>query len=551
MSNEVQFSAVEEKQKRGFSIIWFIPLLAMFVGGWMVYQQWLNQGVNITIAFDNAEGLEAGKTKVKSRNVDIGLLTDVRFSEDRNRIIANVEIDKAMSDFLREDSQFWIVKPRIGAKGISGIGTILSGAYIELFPGKSERFKTEFTGLENLPVTPPNTPGLRLKLLAQEGAGLSIGDPVIYRGFNVGRIEQYEFDAKERKAQYVVFINAPYDSLVTTNSFFWNSGGISLSNSAQGLKVDVGTLETIISGGVQFDVPEDLSLGEPVKEEHRFVLYKNEKEVAEKRQYEHFEYLLLVDESVRGLYKDAPVEYRGIRIGRVSKPYLTPKEAEKLKVGFIKNNIEKIPVVIRIEPQRLIGQSNKEEIEAFNELFKQNLKMGLTASIDIANLLTGSLFISLDFNGSSNDKLEKLGPYIVIPSSKAGFAKIQQDIEGVLTKLNQLPLNELVTNTNNTINSADQTLKALQESIGQLNRILRRNSTQQLTGNLNRSLIEMQKTLKGLQPNSSAYIEMEKTMQKLQQTLDDLQPMIKKVSNNPSTLIFSTPRRSDLEPRRK
>ncbi|MEH6444875.1 MAG: intermembrane transport protein PqiB [Oceanospirillaceae bacterium] len=553
-SNDISatFGAVAplEKRKSGISIIWFIPLLAIAIGGWMFYQQWENRGIEMTVSFDDAEGLEAGKTKVKSRNVDIGILTGVSFNQDRTRIIASVEIAKSMGDFLRADSQFWIVKPRIGTNGISGIGTILSGAYIEVYPGTFKKSANEFVGLERPPITEPDAAGLHLTLLSKRGTGLSVGDPIIYRGFSVGRIQTYSFDTQERQAKYDIFIEAPYDSLVTSNSHFWNVGGISLESNAQGFKLNIATVETLISGGVQFDIPDDLVLGEQLTKSRKFKLYDSEQDIVENREYQSFEYAILVDDSVRGLYKGAPVEYRGVRVGTVISPYITPKQVEQFKIEKSEQT-KRIPLLINIEPQRLLGQSSEQEVLEFNEIFKQNIKQGLTANIETANLLTGSLLINLDFNGEAAEALDTFGPYVLIPSTREGLAKIQDDFEEMLDSFNKLPLDQLAKSASDTLITAGKTLKSLRSSVLQLNRLLKSSETQQLSRNLNKSMLELQKTLKGLQPDSNAYRGVEKTMFKLQKTLDSLQPMLKKISNNPSTLIFGTPRGADLQPRKK
>lgn len=562
MSEVTPIARPQERAKSSLSIIWFIPILALSIGLWMIYQQWQNQGIETTVSFESAEGLEAGKTKVKSRNVDIGWLKSVGFNEDRTRIIATLEIDKNMGDFLRTDSQFWIVKPRIGTNGISGINTIFSGAYIEVSPGTFKSSADQFVGLEKPPITALNAAGKYFTLTSKEGSGLSVGDPILYRGFRVGSVQTYKFDMRDKQAKYDIFIEAPYDGLVTSNSHFWNAGGISLESSAQGFKVNVASVETLISGGVQFDIPDDMSLGKPVKKNAIFTLYRSKKDIVENRQYQAFEYAILVDDSVRGLFKGAPVEYRGIRVGSVVSPYITPNQVERLKVeNSLENAAEpdsQIPVLIKIEPQRLLGESTDAEVKAFNQLFQENIKKGLTAHLESANLLTGSLLINLDFNGVTTEKLAQFGPYTLIPSTREGLAKIQDSFEQMLDSFNKLPFEQLsiqtsetLSSANSTLISANKTLATMRSSMREINHLLKDKNTQQLSQNLNASMQELQKTLKGLQPNSGAYREIEKTMFKLQNTLDSLQPMLRKISNNPSTLIFGTPRSKDLQPRKK
>ena len=556
MTDDIKYATPDHRAKKGISLVWIMPILALLIGGWMIYQQWQNQGVIVTVSFERAEGLEAGKTKVKSRNVDIGKLIDIQFNAQRTRIIARIEIDNSMGDFLRADSQFWIVRPRIGAQGISGIGTILSGAYIEVYPGTFTDYADDFKGLESPPITELNAPGQHITLLSDFGSGVSVGDPIIYRGFNVGKVQTSSFDTRSKKARYDIFIAAPFDTLVTDNTYFWNVGGLSLESTAKGFKLNIATLEALLSGGIEFDVLDRQNFGEPITAYQQFTLYQSRQDVIENREYISFEYVVLVEDSVRGLVAGAPVEYRGIRLGSVISPYVVLKQAENLTISS--EDISQIPVLIKIEPQRLLGQSSDAEITNFNQSLIKNIKLGLTANIQSANLLTGSQLINIDFNGIARDSVDTFGPYLTIPSTREGLAKIQHSFEQILDSLNNLPFAQIAADStrllgsaDKALKSADKTLRSLRRSVGSLNNLLNNKDTQQLSANLNTGLKELQKTLQGLQPDSGVYLEVEKTMSKLQQTLNDLQPMLKKINNNPSTLIFSSPRSDDLQPRKK
>ena len=553
MSDKLRFSQVEQRPKGNFSIIWIIPLLALSIGGWMLYQQWLNKDIVTTITFNHANGLEPGRTKIKSRDVDIGVLTAVHFNDDRTKIIAQVAIKKEMGDFLRQDTKFWVVKPRIGVSGISGISTIFSGAYIELYPGESEQSRNDFIGLDDPPITPPNTPGLHLSLVTDNRNGLSVGNPVIYRGFTVGRVESYKFDTKSGLAHYEVFISTPYNSLVTTNSHFWNAGGVSVSSSAAGIKLDIASLETLLVGGIQFDNPSDSPLGEPIIASHQFTLYDSKEDIKASRQYASFEYLLLSDSSIRGLSQGAPVEYRGVRIGTVVNPYLSSREIPAYNLFSKQGIARKIPILIRLEPERILGVSSEAETIAFNENFKKSIRLGMTASVGSANLITGSLLINLDFNGDTDNEtdLQYLGAYTLIPTTIEGLDKLSKQLESTLDNINQLPLEALMSSTSNTVDSANLALKSLDKTILQLHRLLRKKSTQKIPENLNKSLEAVVSALSGVQPSSPAYREILKTLQKVQQMMDNLQPIMKQLNNNPNMLIFSGPRDKDLEPRKK
>ncbi|MGK0372139.1 MAG: paraquat-inducible protein B, partial [Glaciecola sp.] len=307
--------------KSRFSVVWLLPLIAAIIGVGMVYQQWQNKGIEIVIVFDNATGLEVKKTKVKFRDVDIGTLKEVSFSEDGYSIEARVEIDKNMHSYLHSDSQFWVVRPRIGSGSISGFSTLLSGAYINIDPGKSAYYAQQFVGLETPPISSPTSEGIKLKLVSSGGKSLTVGNPIIYRGFEVGAVESVDFDIESRLVTYGIFIQAPYDGLITSNTYFWNSSGVSFSANTEGVNIDLASVESFLSGGVQFDVPDDLVLGQRITESQDFKLYTSRSSIKEDRVYQYLEYVILVEDSVGGLEAGAAVEYRGIRIGRVSRPY--------------------------------------------------------------------------------------------------------------------------------------------------------------------------------------------------------------------------------------
>jgi paraquat-inducible protein B len=216
-----------------FSTIWIIPIVALVAGIWMVVHTYLTEGPTISISFQSAEGLEAGKTKVKILNVDIGLIESVILNENVDGVITTVKLNAEARPLLREDTQFWVVRARVGAGGISGLGTILSGAYIELSPGTGKEGQRNFVGLEAPPSTPLDAPGLRVSLYSDHAGSVSRGDSVLYRGYKVGRVESTEFDVDKQQVNYELFIDSPFHEFVHSTTRFWNVSGISLSASVE------------------------------------------------------------------------------------------------------------------------------------------------------------------------------------------------------------------------------------------------------------------------------------------------------------------------------
>jgi paraquat-inducible protein B len=523
-------------RKSRISVIWVLPLIAALIGAAMVYQQWQNRGVEIVIEFESAKGLEAKKTKVKFRNVDIGTVQDIRFATDTNSIEATVEIDKSMEGFLKSDSQFWVVRPRIGSSGVSGFSTLLSGAYITLDAGKSDFYASRFVGLENPPISSPTDEGIKLHLVSSGGEALAAGNPVVYRGFEVGAVEDVLFDVDTRSVTYSVFVRSPYDALITSNTYFWNASGVNVSATTEGINVDFASLESILSGGVQFDVPEDLELGERITETQEFTLYESRASINDDRAYDYLEYVILVEDTVSGLQKGAAVEYRGIRIGRVHRPYIGFYQLQQIDPDEIR-----IPVIIHVEPTRL-APGGEYDVTWFDNQFNEWIRTGLAASVETANYLTGSLKISLDSDNNSQNEIEYFGPYKVIPISESGFASILSKTEQLLTKLERLPLDELIQSTNQAVTSANTTIMTANDAIL---------STQAVLMSVEETLQEANTTLQGLQPDSSMYNKLESNLQELERTLNMMQPFLQEIRRKPNTLIFSDDPPADTQPKGK
>ncbi len=517
-NNEIEPALLKPKNK--VSVIWLLPLVTLMIGAGLLLHAWQNRGVQIQIQFQTAEGLEAKKTKVRFRSVEVGRVQEINFTDDNQFVVANVEIQRNMMKLLSEDTEFWIVRPRIGSEGVSGIGTIFSGAYIQLEPGKAKKTIEYFVGLEKPPLTSPTTDGIKLSLTAEKGGDTAVGNPILYRGYKVGVVESSTFDPVSRKVNYGIFVQAPYDSLVTSNTVFWNAGGMSISTSTSGITVDLPSVESLLAGGIEFDVLAQEALGEKVQSGTEFILYNNKAEILEQRDYAYLEFVLLVDDTVDGLDKGAPVEYRGIRIGTVAKPYLDFDEIRQ-----INNNEERIPVLLHIEPERLYrGQEFK--MDEFEQRVEEWILGGLTAKPELANVLTGSLQISLSPSKQTREQLDYFGKYPVIPSSTSKLVSMTNKVDAILDRLAELPIER-------TLSEVDNTLIGAQKSFDEVNQTLK----------------EMQKSLQGIQPDSQLYHSIDTSMHELQQTLKSVQPILSEINKRPNTLIFSGPQEQDVEPK--
>lgn len=528
------------------SPIWIVPIVAVIIGMWLVYDNYSSRGMLVTLNMENAEGIEAGSTLIRSRNVEIGRVQSVRLSDDLSHAVLTARIQPEAEAMLREDSRFWVVKPRIGREGISGLGTVLSGAYIQLEPGRSEEPRREFQVSDVPPVAPAGQAGLQIRLVSQLGNSLRVGDPVSFQGYTVGRVEDTRFEPESRTMHHQVFIEEPYAQLVTDSTRFWTSSGVDFRLDADGVRVNVESLEALLGGGVTFGVPEDLPMGRPVEANASFSLYADEDSAREGTFNRYLEYVLLVEDTVRGLSKGAPVEFRGVRLGTVAAvPWNFTAPQPDSRAQFA------IPVLIRIEPQRLGIENEDIDLEMWEERFQRMFGMGLRASLKNGNLLTGALFVDLNFQRDLAEPYlaESFSERTVFPTVAGGFAQIQAQLTNLLDKLNALEVEPLLAGLDRNLQVSESVLNEVREVTASMNQLLNDPDTQAIGGNLNATLDELRSTLQGVSPSSPAYQELTTAIQRLDRLMRDLQPLTRTLNENPRALLFDNLDTQDPIPR--
>jgi paraquat-inducible protein B len=505
------------RQRRRISRVWLVPLVAVALGLWMVVYTWQTEGPEIEIVFSTAEGIEAGKTKVKARSVEVGIVESVVLGEDLESVVVTAKLERSAIPLLREETQLWVVRARIGAGGVSGLGTVLSGGYIELSPGVGKAGRRSFRGLDTPPVTPAGTPGLNLHLVSERAGSVSTGDAILYKGYRVGRIESAEFDVASQEVRYGAFIEEPYDDLVNTGTRFWNVSGVSFSATADGIEIQTGSLQSLLLGGVAFGLPRDVQPGTPVEDGATFALLSDYESINEHPYHHGVEYVVAFARSVRGLRPGAPVEYRGLRAGRVER--LLIKE-------LVQQNVETerrgqgapIPVLLRLEPGLLQMGDSPEGVALLKRTVAAGVPNGLRATLATGSLLTGSLYVALDFH--PDEAPAAMGSFIgrpTIPTVSGGLEAIEQRVTRLLDKVNALPLDDVT-------RSASATLVELQGTVAELRLLLASEQLQNLPASLATSLAEMDRTLRSI--NS------------LTQTLEE----------QPSSVIFPRQHARDPEP---
>ena len=566
-----------------WSPIWIVPVVAVLIGSWMLYHTFKNQGPTVTLLASNAEGIISGKTQIKSRSVDVGKVVSVELSQDLKQVVIRARMNPGTDNLLNDESQLWVVKPTIGRGGVSGLNTLLSGAYIELQPGKGDSGKYFYELLETPPIAPPDAPGVRIYLSSSDAAALAVGDPILYRGYDVGTVERSEFDMQKRNMRYQLFIRAPYDALVTENIRFWKASGMALDMSAEGVRVEMASMATLLGGGVTFDVLDGWPTGDKVADNANFQLFENRKSIQDGLYNEYLEYLLFFDESIRGLTAGAPVEYRGVRIGTVaSVPYFF-KMKNPLQVAFNKG----IPVLIRIESGRLYDNLTLPQLRA--EL-DQAVSLGLRAVLKTGNLLTGGLYIDLNqHNAATNtseaatgvsaqaastvttvstapaaevstepaaaiaspllpEPLPEFAGYRILPTSRSGLGHIEQKVLQALDKINNLPVEQVLADSSATLTATRELMQQSQSLVQSLDALVKADTTQQLPAEVNKSLADLRKTLAGLSPGSPVYERINSNLQAMDKVLRDLQPVVQTLNQQSNALIISADPAADPEP---
>ena len=536
------------QQMKSVSSIWFVPVIAIFIGMWMVYYQWSMEGPEIIIEFETAEGMVAGKTKIKSRNVDIGEVSRIILNEKSDGVLVTAKMTKTAESLLVEDSDFWVVSPQVSFAGISGLSTLISGVYIEIAPGKSKKEKTEFIGLTDAPITPSGTPGLHITLNSSEQFAYSKGDPIIYKGLIVGKFEDIHFNFYERIVYYNAFIKAPYHELVTTNTKFWDISGLSVDLNADGLSIKTGNVQTMLTNGVTFGIPEGLESGNTVSERSYFDIYRNYEEADDERYKESVEFVVLVSDTIRGLNVGAPVEYRGVHIGKVLSTNLLAKNAQD---KIIKDSIE-IPVLIALQPGRVGLPDNFDGVKRMEEQNRLWIKGGLKALLKTGNLLTGSLFIDLQhFTEQPVTELDTFVGFPVIPTITNELSQITDKAGKFLDNLNKIPLENLSTNANKLLAEITQTAKELQSVSNNLEKLLVDANNEKLSQQLTQTLRGVENITKDFSTGSRGYENLSKTLKSLTEAMQELSPLLNQLNHKPNGLIFNSGLIDDVEPKKR
>ena len=397
-------------------IIWIIPIIAIVVGIGLMYKAVVDHGPTITVAFKTGDGITAGKTFVKYKEVNIGLVKTVELSEDHQQVLAKIQLDKGANDFAKDDTRYWIVRPRITANGVSGLSTLLDGPFIAADLGKSDVTRKDFVALDIPPILTGDIPGREFILQAPTLGSHNVGTPVYFRRIAVGQVIAHELAKDGKSVSIRIFVNAPYDQYVINNTRFWNASGIDFTVDAAGVQLQTESLVALLAGGIAFEAPpqpsgsENLVNGDTkqvaplqsanegvlsadrAKADSKFTLFDNRATAMKQPDLRSQRFVINFKNSVRGLSVGAPVEFRGVNFG----------EVVSIQTAMDPNTYEvSQPVEIFLYPDRLQVRSTKtgkilppptDELERLRIL----LKKGMRAQLRTSSFLTGQKYIAID-----------------------------------------------------------------------------------------------------------------------------------------------------------
>jgi paraquat-inducible protein B len=459
---------VVTKKRSRISVVWLIPILAAVVAIGIAVQRVLSEGPTISIVFRAAEGMEAGKTVIKYKDVNIGQVTSVQLTDDFTKVTVTAKIAKSAAGLIVEDAKFWVVEPRISLSGVSGLGTLLSGNYIGFEAGKSKNAQRSFTGLEVAPVIAGDQPGRHFELRAASLGSLGVGAPVYYRSLLAGQVVAYKLGPDGKAIDVKIFVNAPYDQFVKHGTRFWNASGVEVKVGANGLDVRTQSLVALISGGLAFETPPFATELEVATPNTVFTLFADQATAMKQPEDIATRYVLFFSETMRGLSVGAPVALLGLTGGTVTSVGLdiNPKTLK------VRGRVEIVTYPERLvssmsQGEKLKGeavvQDPRQRLAVIRRMFEEG---GLRAQLRSGSLITGQLFVAFDvFPNSRKVKIDWTKDPIELPVVLSTLPQLEEKVTSILAKIDKFQLDEIGADIRTAVATFDQLLKDTDKAI--------------------------------------------------------------------------------------
>lgn len=511
MANQVKVA-----KSRGISAVWVIPILALALAAWLIYEDQKSKGLLVTIQFSSADGLVPGQTKVKLKNVDIGTVESVTLDDDLDKVWVKARLQQSVEKFIDENTKFWVEKARIDMSGVSGLGTLLSGAFIGVSAdGERGKSQSQFVGLETQPLASESREGSKVKLRAERVDGLTVGAPVFYRSVKVGTVDKVGLSEDLDYIEVGAYIFAPYNKIITESSVFWRVSGVEANISAAGIDFALNSLQSLITGAIAFET-DPVHKNEGSTEDY-YILYKTYEDTAERKVYAKEYFVLYFDQSIRGLNVGAQVDFRGVKIGKVA------------AIGTsLVDDIVRFPITIEIEPERVGLSVNPEQTaEQSKKVYQRMLDNGLRAKLDVGNLITGQLLVSMDiYPEEEKQDLVYYNNFPVIPTITSGVDAITSNINSLLGKLNALDFEKWNANISDILGDVSNISNS---ENGEIATVL---------NNLNETIAKANIMLDSFSEGSATRYDLDETLKSIKEAADAAKALTETINDQPNAIIF-------------
>ena len=535
--------AVPPRRAR-FSAIWIVPILAILVAIGVAWERIASEGPTITITLKSADGIEAGKTFVKYKEVNIGQVTAVRLSDDTKGVEVTARIAKSAAPLMVEDARFWIVRPRISISGVSGLSTLISGNYIGFEAGKSTEKSRRFTGLDVPPIITGGMPGRVFVLQASNLGSLGIGSPLYYRRLPVGQVVAYDLTPDGSSVMIRVFVNEPYDKFVVRDTRFWNASGVDVSFTANGLDVRTQSLVSLLEGGIAFETPPAYASTSQAAAETVFTLFNDRATAMKVDESIATRYVLYFSESVRGLSAGAPVSFFGVQVGEVTDVGLmfNPKTLD------VKPRVE-----IVVYPELVVAQlptPQSARMEGFvkqqalrHELMQKLVEeRGLRAQLGTGSLVTGQRFVSLGYYPKApKARMTWDQTPAQLPTVLSTLPEVEEKLSRIIDKIEKMPLDTIGEEMKNALASLDETLRGARTTLSNFDRDVTpalKTALEDARGALGaaeKMLTSTETNLVG--PGAPGQVELRNAMQELARAARSLRVLTDYLERHPESLL--------------
>ncbi|MDP1681756.1 MAG: MlaD family protein [Burkholderiales bacterium] len=523
--------AVVAAKRRRPQLIWIIPAIAALIGAWLAVDAVRDMSRTVTIRFQSAEGLEAGTTLIRFKDVTIGEVKTIALAPDRSHVLVTARLDQSAELLMMQDTRFWVVRPRFSGGQLSGVGTLFSGAYIAVGAGQSKIRQREFVGLEVAPILTEGLPGRQFLLHATELGSLDVGSPVYFRQIKVGEVTAYDLNKSGVGIDLKIFVHAPYDRFVGSFSRFWNASGVDITLDANGVRLQTQSLTSILIGGIAFETPPNVLIDNPAEANQKFTLHRDHATALKTPDGEPELFVLHFKESLRGLAPGAPVDFRGIIVGEVKSVGV---EYDPAREWF------DFPVQIMLYPKRirLAVRDGKQHADAAERikrgLLKAMVERGFRAQLRTGNLLTGQLYIALDFfKEAKKVSLNSKQQPMELPTVPGNFEELQVALATVIKNLSKVQFEQIGTDLQTVMKSLNVTLK----SVDQLSQRLDNETAPEIRATLE----ELRHTLTGVErvlaSDSPLQLDVRETMREISRAAVSLRSLADTLDRQPEALL--------------